>query len=521
MNRVTGNGETSLTAGGGESLHIAPHLLAAAVAQTAERSGWEAAVLLIEQYWDRMEWSAPQHLLAAIRALPGAALVDRPCLVVAANYLQRLAIGGDPSRFNNDGRIDAVMIGGTIGLLDRLTLLTGRSAGARTSGDLAKATRAAEEARTALDRASESDRAAVQTSLPHLRLQWGRSFEQADAGGAAFEYEESYDLAMLTNQPLTARRAAAQRAWMHAENGQLNAAELWQAKAMDQPAFSGRFDAIIFLTSALLRLERGDRDGARRELARALGLGDSEHWAADVWVQSMVAHNAATATVAEAQLTYQLERHPGGLSRGGANGRFVRASRARIATLKGRFSSLPSPNPNHLPSDRVIAGAFALAVGKFDYALRVVRPAADPAEPPRTFTSALLITAAASTHLGRNHAAVDVFEQANALIDHERLYSVYGCIPPNDLTHLAALADVGLPDDWIPGRQPAPSPISLSRRELEVLALLTTRKSMPEIAEALFISPNTLKSTVQRLYRKLSADSRSAAIDKAQRSGLL
>jgi LuxR family maltose regulon positive regulatory protein len=44
---------------------------------------------------------------------------------------------------------------------------------------------------------------------------------------------------------------------------------------------------------------------------------------------------------------------------------------------------------------------------------------------------------------------------------------------------------------------------------------------MPEIAEQLFVSRNTVKSQAISLYRKLDASSRSAAIAKAIELGLI
>ena len=137
------------------------------ITQTLAREGWEAAASVIESNWDSLVTTAPQRLLAAIRALPGEAFVDRPTFLVAANYLQHVVSGTDAGRFNHAGWLDADMSGRDIGLINTLGVLTSRSAGARTSGEMADARRAAEEGRTALARASEQERAAIRSSLPH------------------------------------------------------------------------------------------------------------------------------------------------------------------------------------------------------------------------------------------------------------------------------------------------------------------------------------------------------------------
>jgi len=61
----------------------------------------------------------------------------------------------------------------------------------------------------------------------------------------------------------------------------------------------------------------------------------------------------------------------------------------------------------------------------------------------------------------------------------------------------------------------------LTDREREVLALLAQRLSNKEIAQALVISPQTVKRHATNLYQKLQAGGRREAVAKATRFGLL
>jgi DNA-binding NarL/FixJ family response regulator len=63
---------------------------------------------------------------------------------------------------------------------------------------------------------------------------------------------------------------------------------------------------------------------------------------------------------------------------------------------------------------------------------------------------------------------------------------------------------VGL--DW-PGR-----PEGLSDRESEILALITQGKGNAEIAGLTFLSPNTVKSYIRTIYRKIEVASRTQAV---------
>jgi len=60
--------------------------------------------------------------------------------------------------------------------------------------------------------------------------------------------------------------------------------------------------------------------------------------------------------------------------------------------------------------------------------------------------------------------------------------------------------------DW-PGRGEG-----LTEREAEVLALITQGRNNAEIAEITCLSPNTVKSYIRALYRKIGATSRSQAV---------
>ena len=61
----------------------------------------------------------------------------------------------------------------------------------------------------------------------------------------------------------------------------------------------------------------------------------------------------------------------------------------------------------------------------------------------------------------------------------------------------------------------------LSSRELTVLRLLASRLTTTEIAGALFVSPNTLKSHMKSIYRKLDVSSRAGAVRQGEARGLI
>lgn len=81
-----------------------------------------------------------------------------------------------------------------------------------------------------------------------------------------------------------------------------------------------------------------------------------------------------------------------------------------------------------------------------------------------------------------------------------------------DEAWLRAAATEGstITDDW-----------SLTTAELRLLQYLPSHLSFPQIAERLYVSPNTVKTHVRAVYRKLQASSRGQAVERARQNGLL
>lgn len=86
------------------------------------------------------------------------------------------------------------------------------------------------------------------------------------------------------------------------------------------------------------------------------------------------------------------------------------------------------------------------------------------------------------------------------------------------ISHLGATARVAHgPTLQLISDTPEPQPeVDLSKRELEVLTHLVEGCTNQEIAEALFLSPNTIKTHVRNIYRKLDVERRAQAVGRAK-----
>ena len=67
---------------------------------------------------------------------------------------------------------------------------------------------------------------------------------------------------------------------------------------------------------------------------------------------------------------------------------------------------------------------------------------------------------------------------------------------------------------------PQPFDFRLSDREKEILHLMISGENFHSIAERFFISYETVRTHVKKIYKKLHVASRSEAILKAQQQGL-
>lgn len=71
------------------------------------------------------------------------------------------------------------------------------------------------------------------------------------------------------------------------------------------------------------------------------------------------------------------------------------------------------------------------------------------------------------------------------------------------------------------GNPAAVASLGISPRELEVLKEMAAGRSNKEIARALEVSPNTVKTHLGRLYEKLGAQRRTDAVNRARELGII
>ncbi|MEN2740532.1 LuxR C-terminal-related transcriptional regulator [Microbacterium sp. X-17] len=490
--------------------------LAERVRAISESEGWPTAAALIEREWDAHVTRDPEILLDAIKVLPAEALIEHDGLLVAVDYLRHLVSGGGPGRF----RVSTTRGADRGDLANRLIVLTGRTAELRTAGSVLAAADAVREARELLADATDAQRTSARRTLPHVQYQWGVTLDLADDDTAAAQYDESYQVAIVTGQPAIARRAAGALAWLYASQGRTRAASLWidRANATHEP--DPRNDTPLRLAEAMRATDVLHPDPLH---GLPVDADPGEYWLAALWTRAHSARTRASALLVEAALETELARHDERLVAVGANRRYLIAARMLLAAAHRRPFT---PDNASGPYEEIFAAVTHYRSGDRRLLRESLRTLTSPEQHPRILAVALLLAAATDLDAESREAAADGFRQAHALIEHEELLLSYAVLTPAHLRELFALA----------GLEPAPRVHTryftadddgeatrlarLSKRERQVLTLLASEHSMTEIADTLFVSLNTVKTTVRRLYAKLGVHDRRRATDIAHRAGL-
>jgi LuxR family maltose regulon positive regulatory protein len=246
--------------------------------------------------------------------------------------------------------------------------------------------------------------------------------------------------------------------------------------------------------STMLRM-RGDANGALERLSRtARDLPTSPRTVAQGWIDQGIV------------MTYLRMGH-------------VRAAREALGP------------PPYRDDDVLVAALIALAEHRGDEARRLA--ATVRRDTPRPELLATLVDARASVLLhdvagALNHVrhAMQVAQQHGFM----RTVLDYGtALLPEFTSEAVTAADAEfvsrLRDEValaaVPTDRSSTDARGLSGRELDVLRYLATHLSTREIAQALHVSRNTVKSHMQHLYRKLGVGTRAAAVERGRRLQLL
>jgi LuxR family maltose regulon positive regulatory protein len=214
------------------------------------------------------------------------------------------------------------------------------------------------------------------------------------------------------------------------------------------------------------------------------------------------------------------------------------ATQARLGMLGEARARLAALDDQRADSGEIrnARAVICLAEGNPASALGAVQHVLDGTAPVIgyvTVVEAHLVAGLAHREVGDQRAANQAAERALALAEPDRLilpFAMTGsqdlleALPRHETAHAALLTDIldtMRGSSVTPAGYPAPLAEALSPGEVRVLRYLPTNLSRPEIAEQLSISLNTVNTHLRRVYAKLGAEDRSAAVHRARELRLL
>ncbi|MFJ2503689.1 LuxR C-terminal-related transcriptional regulator [Microbacterium sp. NPDC087592] len=318
---------------------------------------------------------------------------------------------------------------------------------------------------------------------------------------------------------------------IHALNGDMPEArhyvELIRQSAWPQNQIDGYRGTFYRVAEALLALEEQDSERAREHI-RVFGphRATSEHWATMALAEAWVALHTQTPAAGLEQL--ESFRRLRGREASSAHARqTLSRPRALLQLAVGDTATAKNTVQQDARPDRfgtVLERArLALVEGRASDASRLLAQTRLEPETARERAEAAAVQAAALHRTAGAAAARRAAESLAVQAADRELSSPLALLPPEDFAFLR-----GVLAEEAPGRLPAAAVLPstsdrprLSARERVVLRELMTGASLRTIAADLNVSPNTLKTQVRSIYRKLDAANRAEAVEKAAAFDLL
>ncbi len=407
--------------------------------------------------------------------------------------------------------------------MDRALIRTGQSAALRLLGRPSLGVEPARRAVEALDQLTTSERADAR-NVSRLYAQAGITLYY---GGRTTEAIGAFAKGVAEapeSAPIEGFGSMAMLAGIHAREGQLDEARLLVDRMRDEPSLaherSGYTGTFYRIAEATLALERFDAGTARRQLADAApNRRVVEHWLAVAETEALVAlvDGHAADGLAQLEATTGLR---------GAEGRSTH-TRQQLARVRGLLqlalgdldaaSAIAQRDPRAGAGAHIERARVALAMGQPGTALKELKVIAGSTLSPRSSAEAAALEIAVLTRYPPRPRLNALVMRLAALLTRSGLRLPLALLPSDDLHRvLGELSRVGADDIAadIPGSLllDALPVLSLTKRELAVLARLPECASVSELAGALGVSPNTVKTQLRSLYRKLGAASREDAI---------
>ncbi|WP_430334727.1 LuxR C-terminal-related transcriptional regulator [Rhodococcus sp. ACT016] len=503
---------------------------AAALGCAAEAYNWSVVVPLLTDHWYDLLGSDMTAVREVMLKLPESVTATHPRFRERREVLQGL----DSAAF---GSLPATKHHRPLDETGTIRAGSHRAIMLRLAGEYSSATQLTRRIGTILDRALAGRPAAELTyGLAFMRLQRGLTYQlDGNITASVAELQRAYRLGSVQGIDFIARNSAHNIALNWAFVGEPQRAREWLAHERDGSSTDTMTERLIevgrHVATALVSLDTLDFDTARTALGKLRRLPPViELWPYIVYARCRYAIACADPRIGLRALEQFAEQRA--RARGGFVTSLIDAVEIEVHLANGRgwrAVQLAESTSNTTPWT-VVAKARALFVtGDHDAAIDTCRRYDWFSGPyTRPHLEAHVVEAAALYSTGNETAAVQSWTRACAIAARTEISGVFATVPSRVVAALHALTDESsylVTEFLASGRTDHyPSTVSLptlTEREEQVLASLTQGLSSRQIAEALTITPATVKGHRKTLYRKLGVHSEAEAVDAGRRLGIV
>ncbi|QBJ96744.1 helix-turn-helix transcriptional regulator [Rhodococcus sp. ABRD24] len=503
-----------------------------AAGYAADASEWPVAIRIVEKHWSDMVAGHFELLVQILRMLPAEVADDHPP-VAAGKALFVHTVIGHPllNQPIPTGAAELTALGADPVAAQMLHIGTVQSVALRMAGSLREGSERAGHMVSLADSMLANQPDNVTPQLPTVQLQWAISMQLAgDLEPATVQFERAYRGAHTARFDFVVLNAAGSIALNWALLGDLPRTREWLRAEARVDTSVGYWDEMIRVggraAAALADLDRLDFDGARSFLD-LLGTPKSreELWGFVTYAGAQHALATGDPYGGLALLHRNLVGHRSLHQPGGASHVLLTAAEIDLNLALGNSTVARSLAPRDLgvhPLVLVSVSRMELLTGH-----------------PETARQVLAQVSWARSGWLRAHIEALLIEAASYLDDHPELATrawnractlagplgnrrAFTTLPGRYIESLSALSGTAVPGGPVPSVFPdAVAEVTLSPRELTVLERLAAGTSPKSIAAELFVSPNTVKTQLRSIYRKLDVHSGTEAVTRARELRLL
>lgn len=506
---------------------------AEAAEYAVDAGDWDVAVRIIDEHWSRLVADHFETLVHLLRAIPDEVAAHHPGVAAGKALFIHTLTGHPLLQITLPTTADALArLGADPTAAEVLHVGSVQAIALRMAGSLREGSDRAATLVPLVESMLAHQPAQVTAQLPTLRLQWAIGMQLAgDLGEATAQFEQAHRDAQTAGFEFVVLNAAGSLALNWALLGDLPRTEHWLAAEARVDTSVGYWDEMIRVggrvATVLAHLDRLDTTAAAPVL-ELLGIPapGEELWGLVAYTRAQYALTTGDPYTGLTEMHRIIDGHRSRYQPGSLPHVLLTATEIDLHLALGhgnRARALAESDATGHPMIVVAAARTELLTGHPDTARTVLTRIPWPhCRWLRAHVEALAIDAAACVSTDPDHA-VDSWRRAHTVAESVGITRALATIPA---PHQRQLHHLAFPDaaPSRPVRALFPdtvAEVTLTDRERALLLQLDRGIARRDLAETLWVSPNTVKTQLRSICRKLDAPNSAAALARARELHLL